>query len=157
MNVADNVKCAVCETLLEGPVLNLGNHPLCDDLIPLNSDFCCEEFPIAVQLCTNCLTANQLHHVDKTLLFPKTYHYRARFTKDVLDGMENLAQEVITKVDAKALDSYVLDVGCNDGSLLNCFHDLGLKTLGVDVDIENLLRLPPCSTREKLIFAPPCQ
>ena len=55
--------------------------------------------------------------VSKQVLFPDSYHYRARFTKDVLDGMASLVASCEEKLGSLA-GKTVLDVGCNDGSLL---------------------------------------
>ena len=61
-------------------------------------------------------------------MFPKNYHYRARFTQDVLDGMRDLTEE-INRISRK---KQVLDIGCNDESLLNEFKKRGYKTIGVE-------------------------
>ena len=91
--------CEICNQKKLPTVLNLGNHPLCDDLISLGSNKVCKFYPIEILLCKNCLTAHQKYQVSKKILFPLDYHYRARFTKDVLMGMRNLVDdcEIILK------------------------------------------------------------
>lgn len=124
-------KCSVCCSDTLEPVLDLGSHPLCDDLLPIGSSHDCREFPIKIGFCNDCKTAHNLFHVENEMLFPKTYHYRSRFTKDVLSGMEDLV---------RGLGSYalrgglILDVGCNDGSLLKLVRDIypGIQVLGVE-------------------------
>ncbi len=123
--------CELCghENLEE--VLDIGEHPLCDDLVPINSDRQCTSYPIKIMLCQNCLTAHQKFQIKKEILFPSNYHYRARFTKDVLNGMNDLVKDcekfLITLQNIK-----VLDIGCNDGSLLNFFKEKGSLTFGVE-------------------------
>jgi hypothetical protein len=123
--------CEVCGNLELEPVLDLGSHPLCDDLVEVGSDRACAEYPIEILYCAQCVTAHQRFQVPKRELFPKTYHYRSRFTADVLNGMSAL-------VDATALrlgtlqDKLVLDVGCNDGSLLDFFRAKGARTVGIE-------------------------
>ena len=58
--------------------------------------------------------------VDPKKLFPKNYHYRANLTRDVLDGMNNLVQDS-EKILNGIKNKKILDIGCNDGSLLNFF------------------------------------
>ena len=89
--------CEVCGSNSIQEVLDLGEHPLCDDLIPFGSDKVNTKYPIKVRLCNTCLTSHQMYQVDKVKLFPKNYHYRARFTKDVLDGMTSLKNSVLEK------------------------------------------------------------
>ena len=109
--------CEVCGSSDLVEVLDLGNHPMCDDLIPVNIDKSCKEFPINILFCNNCHTALQKHSVPKYELFPSSYHYRARFTKDVLDGMADLIQSVDKF--SSLTDKKFLDIGCNDVILLN--------------------------------------
>ena len=124
-------KCEVCGSCDLLPVLDLGNHPMCDDLIPVGSDQHCEVFPIEILYCQQCYTAHQKYQVPKERLFPQTYHYRSRFTADVLAGMSALVDSVESQI-GKLTDLIVLDVGCNDGSLLDKFAAKGAKTIGLE-------------------------
>jgi hypothetical protein len=78
-----------------------------------------------------CKTAHQRYQVPKRLLFPQSYHYRARHTADVLNGMRQLVQRC--EQDVGSLDGLtVVDIGCNDGSLLSIFSEHGAKTVGIE-------------------------
>ena len=122
--------CEVCGNTNLASVMDLGKHPLPDALVPIGTKELPLTYPIEVLYCDKCCTAHQRFQVDKHLLFPPSYHYRARMTQDVLDGMEQLAGSVAFETDLK--DKKVLDVGCNDGSLLTFFKQLGAKTYGIE-------------------------
>ena len=124
-------RCEVCGARELFPVLDLGKHPLCDDLIPVGSSRQSEVFPIDILYCKQCRTAHQRYQVPKVTLFPKTYHYRSRFTADVLSGMDDLVASVEARLGSLA-GCTVLDVGCNDGSLLDKFAAKGATTVGVE-------------------------
>lgn len=124
-------KCEVCGSSDLTPVLDLGKHPMCDDLIPVCNAAECETFPIDILYCRQCDTAHQKYQVPKVQLFPQTYHYRSRFTADVLSGMAALADSVEAKL-GTLNGLTVLDVGCNDGSLLDKFSAKGANTIGVE-------------------------
>jgi SAM-dependent methyltransferase len=124
-------KCEVCGSEDLRSVLDLGVHPLCDDLIPIGSAERCETFPIDVLFCPRCRTAHQRFQVPKIRLFPRTYHYRSRFTADVLSGMSELVQSVEGRL-GTLRNKTVVDVGCNDGSLLDRFAAAGARTIGVE-------------------------
>ena len=115
--------CQVCEKKTF-PILDLGKHPLCDDLIPINSKKVSSNYNIEIQYCDNCFTAFQKFNVEKTVLFPKTYHYRSRMTGDVLKGMKDLIDSL--KFDKKNKIT-LLDIGSNDGSLLDIAAKKGTK------------------------------
>jgi SAM-dependent methyltransferase len=123
--------CEVCGSQDLISVLDLGLHPLCDDLVKIGDMRQCVEYPIEIMYCRICNTAHQRFQVPKKDLFGKDYHYRARMTGSVLKGMSDLVDSCIQKLgdlDGKT----VLDIGCNDGSLLNFFAANGCKTIGVE-------------------------
>ena len=63
--------------------------------------------------------------------FSKNYHYRAKFTKDVLNGFKNI-EKLSFDIFKKLNNKNILDVGCNDGSLLNLFKKHKANTIGVE-------------------------
>jgi hypothetical protein len=123
--------CEVCGNDNIIPVLDLGLHPMCDDLVSVGDTRVCREYPIEIMYCENCLTAHQKYQVPKEELFPSTYHYRSRFTADVLNGMKGLVQSCEERF-GSFIGKKVLDIGCNDGSLLDFFREKGAITLGVE-------------------------
>ena len=125
--------CEVCGESFGGLTLDLGRHPLCDDLYFIGSDQMIPSYHQLISLCKKCLTAHQMIPVKKDLLFKPSYHYRAALTKDVLSGMLSLVQSLKSEMIELGTPSTVLDIGCNDGSLLGIFKDTyGCTTIGVD-------------------------
>lgn len=134
MDIMETSKITSCEVCGENTlvsVLDLGDHPICDELIPIGSEAINQLFPIEVHYCTKCYTAHQTTQINKKRLFPPTYHYRARFTADVLNGMRNLV-ECLQEDFIDLKDKKVLDIGCNDGCLLDFFREKGSITYGVE-------------------------
>lgn len=130
-NIREIKTCEVCgnENLKE--VMDLGLHPMCDDLRAIGDNTDTEVYPIKILLCDDCLTAHQAFQIQKETLFKPNYHYRSRFTKDVLDGMQDLVDDYYQNVDNDD-EINVLDIGCNDGSLLNFFKLKGANTIGIE-------------------------
>ena len=124
-------KCEVCDNTDLSLELNLGYHPMCDDLIKVEINKQNNEYPIKILYCNKCFTAHQKFQIPKQELFPLDYHYRAKFTKDVLDGMKQLVENIEFKY-GSIQGKKVLDIGCNDGSLLDFFKEKGAMTFGVE-------------------------
>lgn len=124
-------RCEVCGNSRLEDVLDLGNHPMCDDLVAVGDDRVPAEYPISIAYCANCRTAHQKYQVPKRILFPETYHYRARHTADVLNGMRQLTEACEGHLGGLA-GLRVLDIGCNDGSLLSIFAEKGATTFGIE-------------------------
>ena len=123
--------CEVCANSNLESVLDLGFHPMCDDLIKIGDGRTCKEYPIEILFCKNCCTAHQRFQVPKEDLFPASYHYRSRFTADVINGMRELVNSCAEKF-GDLQGKKVLDIGCNDGSLLDFFRQKGAFTFGVE-------------------------
>lgn len=123
--------CEVCGNECVALVLDLGLHPLCDDLVPVGDARICREYPIEILFCKNCYTAHQRFQVPKQDLFPTSYHYRSRFTADVLNGMAGLVESSEQRFGSLA-GKRILDIGCNDGSLLDFFRQKEAITLGIE-------------------------
>jgi hypothetical protein len=123
--------CEVCGNKKLIPVLDLDLHPMCDDLVQVGSDRVCKEYPIEILFCKQCNTAHQRFQVPKHDLFPKNYHYRSRFTADVLKGMGGLVESCESHF-GSLKGKVVLDIGCNDGSLLDFFKKSGALTIGIE-------------------------
>lgn len=126
-------KCEVCQNQQLKTVLKLGSFPLCDDLIPITSNDISLEYPIEILFCKSCFTAHQKYNVPKNKLFPLSYHYRARFTADVVRGMKDLTQKVNDFfIHSGVRGKKIVDIGSNDGTLLDTFKELGAVTIGVE-------------------------
>src|ERR1700733_4900606 len=92
-------------------VLDLGSHPMCDDLIKVGDDRRCNEYPIEILFCDRCATAHQRFQIPKDELFPPAYHYRSRHTGDVLEGMRQLVAATIAEL-GPLDEKKILDIGC---------------------------------------------
>ncbi len=123
--------CEICRKKNLPTVLNLGKHPLCDDLIQIGSKKKNRLYKIEIVYCKDCVTAYQKFQVKKKILFPLNYHYRANLTKDVLNGMKQLVNDCKNNFNGLK-NKTVLDIGCNDGSLLNIFKKYKCTTIGIE-------------------------
>ncbi len=130
-DISEIKTCEVCGSINLRPAINLGLHPMCDDLVPIGNGYVCREYPIDILYCDTCRTAHQRFQISKGELFPKTYHYRSRHTADVLNGMKDLVAAFEARFGSVS-GKKVLDIGCNDGSLLSFFSGSGAVPFGIE-------------------------
>lgn len=124
--------CEVCGSLLNNCTINLGSHPLCDDMVEIGSPMRAKDFLQKIWLCEKCYTAHQIYQVPKELLFTPEYRYRSALTQDVITGMNELVNFTLKNLNLP-MKSTILDIGCNDGSLLKVFkNNYDCFTIGVD-------------------------
>ena len=123
--------CIICKKKSKFFIYKLGNFPLCDDLIKIGSNKKNKVYPINLRHCRICNTIFNDHKIKETVIFPKDYHYRAKLTKDVVNGQRDLINFLI-KGNNKLKNKIVLDIGCNDGALLDLLKKKGAKTIGVE-------------------------
>jgi 2-polyprenyl-3-methyl-5-hydroxy-6-metoxy-1,4-benzoquinol methylase len=113
--------------------LDLGHQPLANSYKD-STDAPEDSYPLAVNLCHECFHLQLSHTVDPELIY-KNYLYVSGTSKTLGDysrWFANFVNEYIGNIDGS-----VLDIGCNDGSQLNYFKELGFKTYGID-PAENL-------------------
>jgi len=89
-----------------------------------------EAFPLDIFLCQNCGLIQILDVVDPAVLYGN-YIYRTQASLGLSEYFRKYAEEVLAFVRPHA-GSLVIDIGCNDGTLLRYFIEKGLKVLGVD-------------------------
>jgi 2-polyprenyl-3-methyl-5-hydroxy-6-metoxy-1,4-benzoquinol methylase len=125
-------ECLCCGSERLKLILDLNKQPLANSFKKTAEE---DEptFPLCLNICEDCTHLQLSHAVNPDLLF-KNYLYVSGTSQTLRDYFDWFAKETLTYApDATS----VLDIACNDGSQLNSFKALGLKTYGVD-PAENL-------------------
>jgi len=125
-------KCEICNNKLKKS-FDLGKVPLADNLKKnKQQSLKVKKYPVTILHCQSCQTLFQKKIINKKKLFHSRYHYRPRFTKDVLNGMKDLVKKIKKEQGNDLSKKKILDIGCNDGSLLNYFKKEGCRTYGIE-------------------------
>lgn len=120
-------ECLCCGSKNLSMTLDLGQQPMANSFLT-KEDEPELTFPLVLNLCRDCYHLQLSHAVNPDLLF-KNYLYVSGTSQTLRDYFDWFARETLTyNPNAKS----VLDIACNDGSQLNSFKALGLKTYGVD-------------------------
>jgi len=102
-----------------------GNH------FPSELDFKNEPtFPFAMDVCTDCWQVQLEEYPSPEFMF-SNHPYITGVNMPVVDHFEIMVERTISRLDLEP-GSLVIDIGANDGTLLNIFRSKRMRVLGVD-------------------------
>lgn len=110
--------------------IDLGSQPSGNLFITENTMDGEALYPLRMGVCTDCWQAQLIEHVGKSLLFDD-HPYLTGTNLPMVDHFKRLAFELRQRY-SMTQKSIVLDIGCNDGTFLDQFKDLGITTVGVE-------------------------
>ena len=126
-------ECLCCGSQRLKLVLDLNEQPLANSY-KKTAEETEPYFPLRLNICEDCTHLQLSHAVNPDLLF-KNYLYVSGTSQTLRDYFDWFATRTLEYFETPP--TTVLDIACNDGSQLNSFKALGLKTYGVD-PAENL-------------------
>lgn len=88
-------------------------------------------YPLELLSCKNCGLAQIGLEVSPTVLFPETYPYLSGTTRILRTNFADLENESSSLLDLN-MKKLVVDIGSNDGTLLQNFHSKGYPVLGIE-------------------------
>jgi SAM-dependent methyltransferase len=124
-------KCLGCESKIPNTFLDLGEMPLANSYIePKNQDRKETFYKLAVAYCPKCHLVQLTHRIAPEDLF-SNYLYFSSFSHAFLKHAEDMVESLTSQL---ALDasSLVMEIGSNDGYLLQFFKQRGIPVLGVE-------------------------
>jgi SAM-dependent methyltransferase len=127
--------CRVCDGELE-PVLSLGEQYVSDFILPGQPDSACA--PLDLVICRRCRLVQLRDTVTADLLY-RNYWYRSGTNQTMRSALADIARKAETLIHLQPGDA-VLDIGCNDGTLLAAYATGGITRIGFD-PAENLASL----------------
>jgi len=95
-------------------------------------------YPLGVYFCENCNLVQLTHVVPPEIMF-KNYLYIPSTSTTMIQHFKELANEAVKKFKLSPKD-LVIDIGSNDGTLLNFFQEDEIKILGID-PASNLVKI----------------
>jgi SAM-dependent methyltransferase len=96
-----------------------------------------EKFKMNLYFCKSCGHVQLRDVVDPNILFGE-YIYESSSSPGLKKHFNNLYNQ-IDKKNLISKDDLIIDIGCNDGLLLENFINRGLKSVGVDPDKNSLV------------------
>ncbi len=123
--------CRVCGYDQLRRILSLGPTPLANSFVRSSDEFTDEpSSPLDVYFCRTCSLVQLLDVIDPEVLF-RNYIYLTGTSETIAEHNIEYVRTVDDLVSLKPTD-LVVEVASNDGSLLKCFEQYGVSTLGIE-------------------------
>lgn len=123
--------CRFCGAPLAHSLVDLGMSPLCESFIPKDKLNEMEPFyPLDVKVCDNCYLVQLDQYVSPEHIF-REYAYFSSVTDSWLRHASDYTDMMVDRFDLSA-DSFVVELGSNDGYLLRNFIAKQIPCLGVE-------------------------
>lgn len=130
-------ECRICKSKKLSPIISL-NDQFVATFTPKKGENLAlpDKFPLELVRCdvsknpNSCGLVQLLHSIPKDFLY-KRYFYRSGINQTMNDNLKEIVEQAISKIDLKDND-LVLDIGCNDGTLLKNYQNMNLKLVGFD-------------------------
>jgi SAM-dependent methyltransferase len=124
--------CRSCGSPRLKSFLSLGETPLANGLLDSNGLRRLEpKYPLDVAFCGECSLVQLLATVRPEVLFGEDYPYYSSFSDTLLEHSRKNAERLIASRGLGA-NSLVVEVGSNDGYMLQYFAKEGIPILGID-------------------------
>lgn len=121
--------CRVCGGKLE-LIISLGKIPIVNYFPNAKEAKNQKRYPLDVYFCTNCSLVQLGYIISPEKVF-KNSHFLTSAASPLVQYLEKFAETLISSSGLKK-SGRILDIGTNDGSLLNAFKKRGFEVLGVE-------------------------
>ena len=125
-------ECQVCRSKKIYEILDLGHSGLCDSLLKKNDLSKPEKsYPLKLFKCRKCHLLQINYVVNNKEVFHLDYPYKSGITKTLKDLLHSTSKYSVDnfKFSKKPL---AIDIGSNDGTLLEGFKNHGFNVLGIE-------------------------
>ena len=138
-NFLKKTECRLCSSSQLTKIFDLNPSSLANNLEDSfleakNSEI----FPLNLVICEDCKHVQLEHVINPRILFDN-YLYVSGTSKVFVEHLKNYAKDVFLKFKLNQ-ESLVVEIGSNDGTLLNEFKALGVRIVGVE-PAKNLVKI----------------
>jgi SAM-dependent methyltransferase len=122
------ILCRICGGEFEDKSLSLNDSPLANELYPdRKSAMSADIFPLEIVMCKSCMHIQLRHIVSPERLF-SNYVYASGTSSIFRVHFQELASRILQLVPT----GKVLEIGSNDGTLMDALQALGFKVVGIE-------------------------
>ncbi|MDP7257817.1 MAG: class I SAM-dependent methyltransferase [Acidimicrobiales bacterium] len=126
------MRCRHCGKPVDLILMDLGSSPPSNSYLANDDPQSSETFlPLRVLVCESCWLVQTEDFADASLLFGADYAYFSGYSSTWTNHCQTFTDEVTERFGLDG-SSRVVEVACNDGTLLNYFQMLGMRCTGIE-------------------------
>ena len=122
--------CLLCKNNKLKPIFDLGNLYV-SNFVNKKNILKGIKSPLNLLYCNNCTLIQLSHLAPQEIMYRRFYWYKSGVTKTMRMGLKKLFIDCV-KIARLKKNDVVLDIGANDGTLLNYFKQKKIKTVGCE-------------------------
>lgn len=137
----EHTSCRICGNSALTTILNLGHQEL-SGVFPTTTDLDPPQAPLDLIICDSsnndsaCGLVQLRHSADISMMYGTTYGYHSSLSFQMVEHLSRKVDDLIRITNLRAGDK-VLDIGCNDGTMLNEYSKHGsFHRFGIDPSSE---------------------
>ena len=122
-------KCLVCDNQIS-PFIDFGPMPIANGFVAQKGTHQ-YSYNMSVAFCESCYMVQLMEQPDREMMFHENYAFYSSTSKHMAAHFEQFANEVISDY-GLTKDSYVVEIGSNDGIMLKHFAKQGIGHIGIE-------------------------
>lgn len=123
-------KCLICSSPI-GPFMSFGKMPIANGFLS-PAQFSSEYFfELKVGFCSNCKMVQLTEQVDRERMFHESYAFFSSTSKRMAEHFKGFAQFIMSNY-LKSPDPFIVEMGSNDGIMLQHFANNSIRHLGIE-------------------------
>lgn len=123
-------QCRICKSKKLKEVFNLGKQVIAT-YFPKKKENDYPKIPLILIKCENCELVQLQHTVNSSNLYTHSYGYRSGINSTMKQHLNNISKYIKNNYKINNKDT-ILDIGCNDGTLLKSYCLKNVNYIGID-------------------------
>ncbi len=128
----ESIKCRFCGSKNLVKILDLGLMPLAGAFMKKKEIEEEKYYPLGLCFCCNCTLIQVKNVVSADTLFKENYFFYSSAIGTLVEHFKEYAKDIYERFLNKIISPSVLEIGCNDGVLIDPLSQYGVKCIGVD-------------------------
>lgn len=121
-------ECRSCGSKDLKPIISLGNQCVTNFVESSGKEVRC---PLNLILCDQCKLLQLEHNAPAESMWGDQYWYKSGISSTIRDDLKDIVSKAKSLVSLKEND-IVIDIGCNDGTLLSNYQTKGVRLVGFE-------------------------